>query len=325
MSFFMEGNNHSTYKIYSRSDNMNYYNEIKQELINNEITKRVKDYSKNKSDLTTYYNVGKMLAEAGKHYGEGIIKEYSRRLTQELGKGYSSRNLWLMLKFFELKEKVQTLSAQLSWSHYCELLPIKNINKIKYYIKQTENYNLSIRQLRQRIKNKEYERIDAETKNKINNNETTSIIENIKNPLLINNKNNYNLISEKVLQKIILEDITSFMKELGPGYSFIGNEYKIKIGDNYNYIDILLFNYLYNCFVVIELKITELKKEHIGQIQIYMNYIDNNLRTINQDKTIGIIICKKDNKYIIEYCSDSRIISREYKLTTPNQNFINFQ
>ena len=245
---------------------MNYYNEIKQELINNEITKRVKDYSKNKSDLTTYYNVGKMLAEAGKHYGEGIIKEYSRRLTQELGKGYSSRNLWLMLKFFELKEKVQTLSAQLSWSHYCELLPIKNINKIKYYIKQTENYNLSIRQLRQRIKNKEYERLDAETKNKINNNETTSIIENIKNPLLINNKNNYNLISEKVLQKIILEDITSFMKELGPGYSFIDNEYKIKIGDNYNYIDILLFNYLYNCFVVIEIKITELKKEHIGQI-----------------------------------------------------------
>ena len=80
---------------------MNYYKEIKNELINNEITKRVKDYSKNKSDLTTYYNVGKLLSEAGKHYGEGIIKEYSRKLTQELGKGYSKRNLWLMLKFYE--------------------------------------------------------------------------------------------------------------------------------------------------------------------------------------------------------------------------------
>ena len=79
---------------------MNYYDEIKTELVNNEITKKVKDYSKNKSDLTTYYNVGKLLAEAGKHYGEGIIKEYSKRLTSEFGKGYSKRNLWLMLKFY---------------------------------------------------------------------------------------------------------------------------------------------------------------------------------------------------------------------------------
>ena len=84
---------------------MNYYNEIKEQIINNEITKRVKDYSKNRSDLQTYYNVGKLLSEAGKHYGEGIIKEYSKKLTQEFGKGYSKRNLWLMLKFYELSEK----------------------------------------------------------------------------------------------------------------------------------------------------------------------------------------------------------------------------
>ena len=92
---------------------MNYYKEIKNELINNEITKKIKDYSKNRSDLTTYYNVGKLLSEAGKHYGEGIIKEYSKRLTKELGKGYSQRNLWLMLKFYET-QNMQTLSAKLS-------------------------------------------------------------------------------------------------------------------------------------------------------------------------------------------------------------------
>ncbi len=84
---------------------MNYYNEIKTKLIDNIVTKRIKDYSKNKSDLDTYYNVGKLLADAGKHYGEGIIKEYSKRLTSELGKGYSKRNLWLMLKFYEMQEK----------------------------------------------------------------------------------------------------------------------------------------------------------------------------------------------------------------------------
>ena len=104
----------------------------------------------------------------------------------------------------------------------------------------------------------------------------------------------------------------SFMKELGSGYSFIDNEYKIKLGGRYNYIDLLLFNIDYNCYVVVELKATELKKEHIGQIQIYMNYIDAHLRKFNQDKTIGIILCKKENKYVIEYCSDARIIERKY-------------
>ena len=114
------------------------------------------------------------------------------------------------------------------------------------------------------------------------------------------------------MQKLILEDISSFLNELGDGFTFIKNEYKIKLGNNYNYIDLLLFNYIYNCFVVVELKVTELKKEHIGQVQVYMNYIDKNLKTTNQNKTIGIILIRRDNKYIIEYSSDERIISREY-------------
>ena len=102
--------------------------------------------------------------------------------------------------------------------------------------------------------------------------------------------------------------------ELGNNFSYIGNEYKIKIGYSYNYMDLLLYNIEFNCYVVVELKVTELKKEYIGQIQIYMNYIDNNLRKVTQDITIGIIICKKDNKFIMEYCSDNRILSREYEL-----------
>ena len=131
---------------------MNYYNEIKNELINNEINRKVKNYSINKSDLDAYYNVGKILSEAGHHYGEGIIKEYSKRLTHELGKGYSKRNLWLMLKFYELREKVQTVSAELSWSHYVELLSLNDINEINYYISVTEKNSLSVRELRERIK-----------------------------------------------------------------------------------------------------------------------------------------------------------------------------
>ena len=136
----------------------------------------------------------------------------------------------------------------------------------------------------------------------------------IKNPILIKNTYNYEEISEKVLQRLILEDIPSFLDELGSGFTFIKNEYKIKLGDRYNYIDLLLFNIKYNCYVVVELKITELRKEHIGQINLYMNYIDKNVKNIYQDKTIGIIICKRDNKFVMEYCSDDRIYRTTYVL-----------
>lgn len=289
---------------------MDYYNEIKNEIINNEINKKVKNYSINRSDLNTYYNVGKMLSEAGKHYGEGIIKEYSKKLTSELGKGYTSTRLKYFRRFFEVFSKSPTVSDLLTWSHYCELIWL-DINKINYYIKIIEEQNLSVRELRNKIKSNEYERLDNESKLKISNNKEESIIDYVKNPIIIKNKG-YEEISEKILQKLIMEDIENFMNELGKGFCFIKSEYKIKIGDNYNYIDLLLFNIEFNCYVVIELKVTELKKEHIGQIEIYMNYIDKNIKKINQDKTVGIIVCKKDNRYIIEYSSNENIISRTY-------------
>ena len=298
---------------------MKYYNEIKNKLIDNEVYKKVKDYSKNRNDLSTYYEVGKLLYEAGNKYGEGIIKKYSERLVIEVGKKYNKRTLFRMRQFYNMIEiqKVSPVATQLTWSHYCELLPLKDINEINYYVKITIEQCLSKRQLRERIRNKEYQRLDDNTKLKLINKEETKVNDFVKNPIVIHNK--YNLdkerISEKVLQNLILEDIPSFLEELGDGYSFIKNEYKIKIGNNYNYIDLLLFNIKYNCYVVIELKVTELKKEHIGQIQIYMNYIDKHIKTINQDKTIGIIITKRDNHYYIEYSSDKRILTREYILS----------
>lgn len=256
---------------------MNYYEDIKKELINNEINRKVKTHSINKSDLTTYYNVGKMLSKAGKCYGESIIKEYSKKLTNELGKGYGVSNLKRFRQFYLMIEKGATLSHLLTWSHYIEIIPINNVTIINYYINICIYQNLSVRELRNKIKNKEYERLDEETKNKLINNEKLNIKDNIKNPILIKNIHNYTEITEKILQKLVLEDISLFMKELGDSFSFIDNEYKIKIGDRYN-------------------------------------YIDKNLKKINQDKTIDIIICKKENKYVIEYSSDARIVARTYEL-----------
>ena len=297
---------------------MDYYKEIKNELIDNQIYKRVKDYSKDKYELEKYYNVGKLLIEAqgGEEkakYGDGLIKEYSKRLTHELGKGYTFTALTRIRKFYLISQKVATLS-QLSWSHYIEILKYDDINEINYYINISVKQGLSVRELRLRIKNKEYKRLDENTKCKLINKKENTVTDFIKHPIVIRNKYNITNISEKVLQKLILEDIPSFLDELGSGFTFIRNEYKIRIGNNYNYIDLLLFNIEFNCYVVIELKVTELKKEHIGQIQVYMNYIDKNLKKVYHDKTIGLIITRKDNKFIIEYSSDNRIFNTTYEL-----------
>ena len=295
---------------------INYYNEIKTELINNEIYKRVKDYSKNRSDLNTYYNVGKLLNEAGKHYGEAIIKKYSLQLTNELGKKYNLTLLKNIRKFYCLKEKSPTLSDQLSWSQYVELLPLKDINYINYYIDICISNNLSVRELRTRIKSKEYERLDDKTKNKLIKKEKTNVSDFIKNPIIIKNKNKIDIdkVSEKILKELIMEDIDNFLYELGDGFTYVGNEYKIKIGNRYHYIDILLLNIIYNSYVVIELKVTELKSSYIGQIQEYINYIDRNKKLNIHNKTIGVIIVRKDNKFVMEYVTDNRIFSKEYIL-----------
>ena len=301
---------------------MNYYNEIKNKLIDNEVYKRVKDYSKNRNDLSTYYEVGKLLIEAQggedrAKYGDGLIKEYSIKLTNEMGKKYDITILKRMRQFYLLILKGATMSHQLNWSHYVEILKFNDINEINYYIYITESYNLSVRELRERIKNKEYQRLDDNTKLKLVNKEELDIRDSIKNPIVIKDRLGIDKenISERILKDLILEDLDNFLLELGEGFTYIRNEYKIKIGNTYNYIDLLLFNYIYNCFIVIELKVCELKKEHIGQIEVYMNYIDKHIKSINQDKTIGIIISRRDNHYYIEYSSDNRIYTRDYVIS----------
>lgn len=221
-----------------------------------------------------------------------------------------------MKQFYNIfkDEKVSTLSTQLTWSHYTELLPIKDRNKLLYYLNLCINNNIDIRSLRLRMKSNEYERLPNETKNKLMSESRIELEDLIPNPIIIKAKNNVDVVTENILHKLILEDIESFMKELGNSFSFIGSEYKIKIGERYNYVDILLFNFKYNCFVVVELKVTEFKSEYISQVQKYMNYIDKNVKELNHNKTIGILICKKENNFIVEYCSDEKIIVRKYEL-----------
>ncbi len=293
-----------------------YYTEIKEKLINDQIYSKAKDYTKERHRVITYFEIGKILSEAGTKYGNNIIEEYSKKLMTEVNKKYNKRTLFRMKQFYNVfkNEKVSLLATQLTWSHYTELLPIKDENKLYYYLNISIQNNLSRNDLRNKIKNKEYERLSNGTKYKLIKQEQIHLIDYIKNPIIIRNKNNYENISEKMIQELILNDIENFMKELGDSFSFIGSQYKIKIGQIYNYIDLLLYNIKYKCYIVIELKITELKKGHIGQIQTYMNYINKNIKTITEEETIGIIIVKRDNKYILEYCSNPKILTKEYLL-----------
>ena len=295
---------------------MNYYEEIKNKIIDNETYERVKDYSKERHRVITYYEIGKLLNEAGGKYGANIIKQYSKKLVIEVGTKYNERTLRRMRQLYLLfkKQKWSPLATKLSWSHYSEVLSIKDEEKLMYYINACISKNLSKMELREKIKSKEYERLPDETKNKIIKEEKLEVKDLVPNPILIKNTNNIEIITEKVLHNLILEDIPSFMKELGNGYSFIDDEYKIKIGDTYHKIDLLLFNIKYNAYVVVELKVNEFKVEYISQVQKYMNYIDKNIKEISNNNTIGILICKRENKYVIEYCSDERIVVREYEL-----------
>lgn len=292
---------------------MNYYNEIKNKIIDNEVYSKVKDYSKERHKVITYFEIGELLTEAGGKYGDKIIDEYSKKLVMEIGKKYNRRTLFRMKQLYNVfsNEKVSTLWTQLTWSHLRLLFNLE-IDSINYYIKIIIDKHLSVRELELKIKSNEYERLPVETKNKLICDENIEVKDLVPNPILIKNKNNIAIVSEKVLNHLILEDIESFMKELGNSFSFIGSEYKIKIGDRNHYIDLLLFNIKYNCYVAIELKITEFKVEYISQVQKYMNYIDKNIKEVSNNSTIGILICKRENKFVVEYCSDDRIACEKF-------------
>lgn len=178
----------------------------------------------------------------------------------------------------------------------------------------TLNNNLNKRELQERIHTYEYDRLSNETKQRLIQKDDLMVDDLVPNPIKIKSDLLKEEISEYALKEAILNNIDEFLRQLGIGFSYISNEYKIKLDDRYNYIDLLLYNIKYKCYIVVELKVTELKKEHTGQIMTYMNYINENIKTIDENDTAGIIICKQDNEYVIKYCSDNRIIARKYEL-----------
>ena len=285
----------------------NYLENIRGFIISERARTIVRDYNANKSKLETYYNIGKELSEAGKHYGEGIVKKYAIELTNEFGTNYGVTNLKYMRQFYNFVKKGHPLGDQLSWTHYKILLPLKDVNEIKFYIDLTIRNNLSKRALAEKIKSDEYGRLPLETKIKLKESKEVKEKEMVPNTIVVPSSKLKEELTEKVLENLIIDNISYVMEQLGEGYCFIKNQYKINIGNNKNYIDILLFNIKYNNYVVIELKVREFRKEDIGQILLYMNYIDKEVKSITQNKTMGIIITKEVDKFVVRYVNHDNI------------------
>ena len=195
---------------------MNYYNEIKEKLIKSEIYDRAKDYSKDRNKVSVYFETGKLLSEAGKEYGKNIIKQYSKNLMLEVGKKYNERTLYGMRKFYEVfrNEKLNPLGSKLSWSHYRELITIKNIDEIIYYIFICEKYNLSKRQSQERIKNHEYDRLSDNVKNKLITKEQLNVNDLVPNPIIIKTNSLKEDLSEYVLKQLLLNNLDDFLNIL---------------------------------------------------------------------------------------------------------------
>ena len=295
---------------------MNYLENIKTLIEKDIVLKKKHRLIEQNSTLDTYYEIGRLIIEAqgGEErakYGNGLIKEWSKELTNLYGKGFDISNLKRMRQLYIIFQKGGAVSHLLSWTHYRYILSIKEENKRNYYINLCIKQNLSSRQLIERIKNNEYDRLEYKNDIEIitENNELT-MKDMIKDPIHIKVDKDIDKLSEKALKQFILEKIEEFLLELGFGFAFIGSE--VKLGNSR--CDLLFINYELNCFIVIELKIRKLEKYDIGQIQHYMNYIDRNLKKNYMNNTIGLILCKEGNEIVLKYTTDDRIFMSSYKL-----------
>ena len=292
-----------------------------------EVNKGYHDYFKNKDLVNNYFEIGKLLIEAqgGEErakYGNGLIKEWSIELTEKYGKGYNSSNLKRFRQFYMYFKNGAPVAHQLTWSNICLLLPIKNENKRNYYINMCIKKNLSKRELQKEIKNNAFERLSLSDKENIklisDKNEVLTIKDTLKDPVLITINEDLDNVSEEKLAKIIRKELEIFLLELGCGYTYVGKE--VRMGESY--CDLLFFNYEFNCFVVIELKTRKIKKEDIGQLEYYINYVDENMKKESFNPTIGVLVAKEGNYLVMKYCTNKNIYKTTYKIINEKQKLL---
>ena len=298
---------------------MNYYDEVNSYVKKVEIGKAIRETNANMELVECYWNVGRLIVEAqgGKEkakYGNELIKTWAEKLTEEYGKGYNYTNLSRFRQFYLAFPIVAPLGQQLSWTIIRTILPIKDENKRNYYINLCIANNLSKRELEKEIKSNSYERLEYKP-DKIDvvvSTKVPAIVNNFKNPILLELKDK-EIKSESDLEKLIYSQLSYVFLQLGKGFTWVGNQYKVSDGNKNYFIDMLLYNVKYNCYVVVEIKCRKLKKEDKGQVEFYMNLVDNYVKEPSNNPTIRIIITKDQDKFVANFVRSEKVVPLTYE------------
>lgn len=308
------------------------FEEIK-ELIN---TSRNRVYSAvNTEMLNLYWNIGKIIMEIQQgderaSYGDAVLEKLSKRLTNEFGKGFSSRNLRTMRKFYLIYPIWKTVSAKLSWSHYLELIKIEEEPKRNFYLKEAINSRWSVRELQRQKNSLLYERLvlSKDKEQVLELAEKGQVLRTgkdlVKDPFVLEfldiNENTKYLESD--LEKNILEHLKEFLLELGKGFMFVGSQVRITMEEDHFYPDLVFYNRLLRCFIIIDLKIGKITHQDIGQMQMYVNYYDRDIKSSDENKTVGILLSTEKNETVVKYTlpeNNDAIFASEYKLNLPTE------
>ncbi len=284
---------------------MNYFKNIEELIVENEARKKAIALKDNSNTLLTYWNIGKLIVEAQggekrAKYGDNLINEWGKKLSGKYGKNYDTRSLRRFRTFYNNFSIWGSVSPKLTWTHYRYILQIKNENERNYYINLVILNNLSVRELQREIKNKAFNRLSYADKEHIEiisdtNNTEVSIRDMIKDPIILKTDKNMDKIDEQAIHKYIISLLEDKFLELGTGFALIGHEYKIHIDNKTYKIDLLFFNVKLNAYVVVEVKTRKIKHTDIGQLKFYVNYVEDNIKDINHNKTIGLLIVKEND------------------------------
>ena len=299
---------------------MNNYEEVETLVKKVEIGKAIRERQANNEITDAYWNIGKLIVDAqgGKEkskYGDKLLKEWSEKLTQEYGKGYDYTNLSRFRQLYLYFPIIGPVGQQLNWTIIRTILPIKEENKRNYYINLCIKNNLSKRELIKEIKHNSYERLEhkPDKVDIITSISVPTITENFKNPILLNLNGN-KVENEKNLEKLIYSQLSYVFMQLGNDFTWVGNQYKISDGNKNYYIDMLLYNINYNCYVVVEIKCRSLKKEDKGQTEFYMTLVDKYKKRANNNLTIGIIITREQDKFVANFVKSEKLVPLTYEL-----------
>lgn len=284
----------------------------------------------------SYYALGKLIVEHEQEgrdkaeYGKKVIENLSKKLTVKYGKGFSTSTLWDCKRFYQKLQSVTgELDFKLSFTHYTYLLRLED-EEMKFYERYAIAHNLSVRELQKAVQSNTILRVKTNPQPQIESHHPTQPKEIIKDPYILDflGLDEIREGEESLLEQKLIEHLEKFLLELGRGFAFVGRQYRLTLSEDSYYADLVFYNIPLKCYVVIELKTRKLKHQDLGQLQMYVNYFDREIKDENDNKTIGILLCNDKNEKVVQYTlpeENSQIFASKYKLYLPSKEELEYE